>query len=674
MRQARILGAPARLMLCLLALAQVAGEAAEAAEPGKNAVSGEVGRLEDVVVTGQKDTRRIYDDGASIEIVTKEDLKTKGDLINLTELQQRTPNILDTGLGNDLPSIRGVEGSATGGAMSFFTGARPRASLQLDGRASNYNELAFGTKSLWDVKQVEIYRGPQSYVQGRNAMSGSVIMTTNDPAPKFGGALKLDAGNHERYQAAAMLTGPIIKDQLLFRVAIDKQHRKSPEDLATYEPAGDSSIYDALTVRTKLAFSPLALPDFYTKLTHSYITSRAPQGEFRSNNQVDRERAVFKIKTNSTIWDAAYRFNDHWKLENKVAYTSYKHDRFAPKMGGPAYVKGDEIQVEPILRFNYDKVRGMLGFFYFKADQDETVFLKVSNDYKDKSETKALFAGVTITPAKYLEIDLSARWEQEVHDRRGGKIFPVNYKIDESNILPKVDVAWVISDRQRLGAKVGRGYNPGGAGITFQPPIETYEYRSEYVWNYEIYHRWMSMDRRLGIRTNLFYNDYKDMQINYVSAKGSSLLGNAEKAVTYGAEVNVDWRPVDNARVYAGLGLLGSEIKEYKVSSYKGNKLARAPGVTFSAGASWTFRNGVEIGGDYKYVGEHYSDVANTAARKIKGYGQANLHAAWNMKWGTITGYVDNVFNSGKGILDMGGNRITYQAPRQIGASVQLRF
>ena len=149
--------------------------------------------LDEITVTGEKFERSQSSTGSSTSVVTAEQLKREANLLSATQLLKRDVNILDTGLGNDLPTVRGVDGSGPAvGAVAFFAGSRPRLNMQIDGRTSSYNELAFGTKSLWDMKQVEIYRGAQSYAQGRNAIAGAVVMTSNDPTQEWDVAERLE--------------------------------------------------------------------------------------------------------------------------------------------------------------------------------------------------------------------------------------------------------------------------------------------------------------------------------------------------------------------------------------------------------------------------------------------------------------------------------------------------
>ena len=628
-----------------------------------------------IIVVGERVGRSEVETGSSVNIITNKDLERRPDLHSLTQVLKETPNIIDIGLGNELPTIRGIEGSSSLGTMAFFTGARPRFNISIDGRTSNYNELAYGIKSLWDIKQIEVYRGPQSYAQGRNAIAGSVVMQSNDPVNEYESAVKFDYGNQNRRQYAAMLSGPVLKDELLLRLSMDRQERQSYEHLANYYPAGNSRKFEATTVRGKLYWLPSTLPDFYSRYTFSHVDSRAPKGEFKPRNKSETYRAVFQVRSASNIWDIGYQINDVLEFENKVIYSNYIQDRYAFPSGGPARVEGHEVQVEPILRFNTGDYRGLFGLFYYTSPQDETVLLINKNDYHDKTKTKAIYGEVTFNPLEYIEVNMSARYEQEDHKRNGGNLFVVHYKSKEKEFLPKLDIAYLFNDTHRIGVKVARGYNPGGAGISFIPPFTTYEYDNEYVWSYELYHRWISPNNRLKLSTNLFYNDYKNLQLPYYNIFGSPVIDNADKAVTYGVEFNLNWQATDDLNLFAGVGLLKTKIKEYTNNpSYKNNKLSRSPGYTFNIGSYYTLPVGFEIGANVNYTDSYYSSVSNSKDSKTNGYSQANAYITYNFKHGSITLYTENAFNSNEKTKIIDGGYTTYQQPRMVGLSTELKF
>ena len=654
--------------------------------------------LDEITVTGEKFERSQSSTGSSTTVVTGDQFKREANLLSATQLLKRDVNILDTGLGNDLPTVRGVDGSGPAvGAVAFFAGSRPRLNMQIDGRTSSYNELAFGTKSLWDMKQVEIYRGAQSYAQGRNAIAGAVVMTSNDPTQEWEGAAKLNMGNHRLAQTAALISGPVVKDELAFRLSVDHQQRETAVDLPHYDPVGNPRWFKATNTRAKLLWTPSALPDLYSRLTFNHLNARAPQSETELQPNSPRytpERPVFQTRSASTIWDIGYQLSERWKWENKLVYTHFIHDRKTTspfntalppnRRGVPARVDGNEFQIEPIVKYESEKYRGLFGLFYFNAKQDESVTMlngriartPITTNFNDKTKTKAAFGEITFTPDIPFELTLSARYEQEHHQRKGkSAMFSINRDKKYNVFLPKADIAWKINDDQRLGFKVGKGYNPGGAGVTFGVPYTSYEYDAEYVWNYELYHRWTSADKRLRINSNLFYNDYKDMQLPFTLGPNSIVIRNADKVVTYGAEINTEWQATEKLALNAGIGMLKTDIKRYPNSSIEGNKLARAPSFSGKVGANYRLLDHLEIGTNYSYNSSYYSTADNLANGKVGHYDQLDVYLAYDFKHARITLYADNVLNSRKDILLVPrSGDITRQPERQIGLSTELRF
>ena len=654
--------------------------------------------LDEITVTGEKFERSQSSTASSTSVVTAEQLKREPNLLSATQLLKRDVNILDTGLGNDLPTVRGVDGSGPAvGAVAFFAGSRPRLNMQIDGRTSSYNELAFGTKSLWDMKQVEIYRGAQSYAQGRNAIAGAVVMTSNDPTQEWEGAAKLNMGNHRLVQTAALISGPVVKDELAFRLSVDHQQRETAVDLPHYDPVGNPRWFKATNTRAKLLWTPSALPDLYSRLTFNHFNAQAPQSETELQPNSPRytpERPVFQTRSASTIWDIGYQLSEHWKWENKLVYTHFIHDRKTTspfntalppnRRGVPARVDGNEFQIEPIVKYESEKYRGLFGLFYFNAKQDESVTMlngriartPITTNFNDKTKTKAAFGEITFTPDIPFELTLSARYEQEHHQRKGkSAMFSINRDKKYNVFLPKADIAWKINDDQRLGFKVGKGYNPGGAGVTFGAPYISYEYDAEYVWNYELYHRWTSADKHLRINSNLFYNDYKDMQLPFILGPNSIEIRNADKVVTYGAEINTEWQATEKLALNAGIGMLKTDIKRYPNSGIEGNKLARAPSFSGKLGANYRLLDHLEIGTNYSYNSSYYSTADNLANGKVGHYDQLDVYLAYDFKHARITLYADNVLNSRKDILLVPrSGDITRQPERQIGLSTELRF
>ena len=492
-------------------------------------------------------------------------------------------------------------------------------------------------------------------------------------------------------QTAALISGPVVKDELAFRLSVDHQQRETSVDLPHYDPVGNPRWFKATTTRAKLLWTPSAIPELYSRLTLNHLNARAPQSEAEiqpNSPGYTPERPVFQTRSASTIWDIGYQLSDRWKWENKLIYTHFIHDRKNTSpytaRGVPARVDGNEFQIEPMVKYEGEKYRGLLGLFYFNAKQDEHVTMPrsqvnqtaVTTYFNDKTKTKAAFGEITFTPEIPFEFTLSARYEQEHHQRKGkSTLFSINRDKKYNVFLPKADIAWKMNENQRLGFKVGRGYNPGGAGVTFGKPYTSYEYDAEYVWNYELYHRWTSADKRLRINSNLFYNDYKDMQLPFALGPNSIVIRNADKVVTYGAEINTEWQATEKLVLNAGIGMLKTDIKRYPNSGIEGNKLARAPSFSGKVGANYRLLDHLEIGTNYSYNSSYYSTADNLANGKVGHYDQLDVYLAYDFKHARITLYADNVLNSRKDILLVPrSGDITRQPERQIGLSTELRF
>src|SRR3546814_2717910 len=135
--------------------------------------------LEAVTVTGEKIERWWRDTASSFSLFDAATNESRPGLDTAKDILDRIPNITTTGTGNHAPVVRGVDGTGPAeGVDAFFAGTRPRLNIQIDGRPASYNEAIFGDFALWDVEQVEVFRGPQSTQQGRNAIGGAVGVKT----------------------------------------------------------------------------------------------------------------------------------------------------------------------------------------------------------------------------------------------------------------------------------------------------------------------------------------------------------------------------------------------------------------------------------------------------------------------------------------------------------------
>lgn len=645
--------------------------------------------LSPVVVVGEKVSRSHFETSTSAEVFDQKQLARKN-AKSVNDLLKETVGIVELGSGNDLPAVRGVDGSGPAqGAVAFLAGSRPRLNMITDGRSALYNEFAFGTQSLWDMEQIEVFKGPQSFSQGRNAIAGAIVMSSKDPSFDWEGAVKLSAGNQKSQQGSAMISGPIMNDELAFRLSVDRQSRESYVNLPHYYPVGNPREIESTTTRAKLLYMPANFPDFFTRLTFNHIRSKTPQNEALSNPSVPRhtpERPVFQTKSYSTIWDVDWQATDNIGFQNKVIYAKYRHDRYgAPHVQGvPAIVDGHEWQIEPMIRFNNDAqtIKGVVGLFFFSGSQDESVKLfNQNNVFDDKTRTQAIFGEITYSPTKHWDITVAGRYEREKHQRYGGSsLVAVALDKTDSVFLPKLDIAWKPTENITNGFKVSRGYNPGGAGITFDVPFVAYEYDAEHVWTYELYNRYRTSDNRVEVYTNLFYNRYKDMQLPYYLSTSSVVIRNADKVNTYGAEVAVKYQATKYWQINTGVSYLKTDIKKYTNSGVEGKELSRSPQFTLNLGTSYQ-RGPWDVSANVHWTDKYYSDYTNTKSGKISSYTQVNLQAGYTFESshfdsGRIFLYADNILNSKRVTFIPNNDRREglIQRPRSFGITAEFKF
>ena len=113
-----------------------------------------------------------------MRVITAREINDNPDLLSSEGVLGNIANVTSSGTQNLAPAVRGVDGTGPAqGADAFLGGTRPRLNITVDGRTASYNEVIFGELGLWDVSQVEVFRGTQSLLQGRNSIAGNVMLS-----------------------------------------------------------------------------------------------------------------------------------------------------------------------------------------------------------------------------------------------------------------------------------------------------------------------------------------------------------------------------------------------------------------------------------------------------------------------------------------------------------------
>lgn len=198
--------------------------------------------VEAVIVTGEKSSRTLQQTITSVAVTTaakieRENIQTLYDVVN------RTANMSET-YGKTGFTIRGISNSNVSGG-----GTGGLSTVYVDGAALPEQAVFSGPLEMWDIAQVEVLRGPQSTLQGRNSLAGAVIIRSTDPTFDYGFRARATVASGDERSIAFAGGGPLVAEQMAFRLAAEKKD----SDGFLYNPVRheDVDAVDNLSLRGK---------------------------------------------------------------------------------------------------------------------------------------------------------------------------------------------------------------------------------------------------------------------------------------------------------------------------------------------------------------------------------------------------------------------------------------
>jgi outer membrane receptor protein involved in Fe transport len=220
----------------------------------------------DIVVTGERIERPLAATTSSVVVLTEEDARARG-LSRFSDLVERAGNIAPVyGAGGF--SIRGVSNIGVSNA-----GEAPTANVYLDDIPLAPTFLHGAPTEFWDIRQVEVWRGPQATLRGQNALAGAVIIETADPNLERWEARGVAALSDEAERRFALAGGgPIVGGELAARIALSVTRRDGFIRNLTRGGREDQEARDML--RGKLLWQPSALPSLAVELGYSHFRRR----------------------------------------------------------------------------------------------------------------------------------------------------------------------------------------------------------------------------------------------------------------------------------------------------------------------------------------------------------------------------------------------------------------
>lgn len=337
-----------------------------------------------IIVTGQKIERTLQDTPASVAVISST-LIEEQNLNDFYDVLDRTPNVSVQESGSF--TIRGIDSFNVSGA-----GAGSLASVYIDGSPLPYRMIQQGGFSTWDVSHVEVLRGPQSTLQGRNALAGAVVMKTRDATQEYSAKARVGFGEFGAKELAIALGGALIEDELSFRLSGEKNEFGGYN---TNVATGERSDYsESEFYRAKLRYTPSSLPEFEANL--SYMHSKNDMGvnwvatessdEAYAINDIYEDRYVFldsptfeATNTDMYVLNMEYDLTDDWFINS---ITTYADSYYGYEWDGDASIgdvkstliddRTDKTTTQE-LRFIYegDALSGLIGMYYSHVDVED---------------------------------------------------------------------------------------------------------------------------------------------------------------------------------------------------------------------------------------------------------------------------------------------------------------
>ncbi|MBU2892318.1 TonB-dependent receptor [Colwellia sp. D2M02] len=619
--------------------------------------------LETTIVTTELIERPLHNSANSVEIFTSDDIINKAGIVTLRDALNNTTNLtMVTGTGK-APTVRGIDGTGPAeNANAFFAGSRPRLSWQIDNRPASYSEVVFGDFGLFDVERIEVLRGPQSSLVGRNAIAGTVIVKTQEPDFETAGTIQLAGGNYNQQRASGMVNIPINNNSAALRLTADWFQRDSTVSYDPYLGVNNPGDMDGLSLRGKLLLLPEFANDSRLLLSISHTDYTAPNGEIivrpfserRSNYPL---QPTHNPKTTSIATDYSMSLASYWQLQINMSATQLDFVRHAVPNTSNATIDTREYVIEPQLSYENDNgLSAVTGLYYYRAQQDEFIEIIGGQNFDDRTDTIAAYAEGVVPLTSEVDLSLGLRLEQEKRQRHGGDISGNLVQISADNTyqvaLPKAGINWQATEQTSWGLQASKGYNAGGGGITFAFPIVNYQYKEESAWTYELYGRQLFANGKITTRQNLFYSQYKDMQLPFDLTPDDSkdeafVVRNANRVNTSGLELAVDAALTDTFDVFANLALLDTDIVNYPYSGVEGNQLLAAPNITANLGLAW-HTNHWNANISARYSDEYFSDVNNRTGGKTDAYIVADAQISYEVGSIRLFAHVKNIFDTDK--------------------------
>lgn len=671
--------------------------------------------LEEVIVTATKRDTNLQSTPVAITSFTSEELQASQSLV-ISDLQMSTPGLwvgADNGLGNNPMAIRGI------GSLNLSLGADEAVGTYIDGV---YQGRPYTSQFQFiDASDIEVLRGPQGTLYGRNATGGAILINTITPGPQPIVNAEISASQLNGFEGHGIASGPILGDTLFGKIAAGESSR---DGYSTNTLTGQKlNGYRNYQLSSALRWTPndsvdTTLRAFYgtnenTVASHNVLDG-LPINDIPATFPNSGTKRYFGLTLNASIklpiatltsiTGYTNSGTDTLLSNGDVGQTQYRDRNWSHQWYQELRLASDDTA-----RITY-----LVGAnFFHEGVGDRTdfalLFVPVGLNFFNNLHTDS-YAGFIEATAK---LTTQLRFTAGIRYTHDKKDFQNCFAVGAyTNILTDYDPAacngmfasasnswnastphFVLDYQFTPGVfayvSATKGFRSGGWNYTESLSAAS-AFNPEYVWSYEAGLKTEFLDHRARANVSVFQADYTDTQVRVLDpAVDLFNVKNAGAARIRGVDTEVLTKPSSNLAIAVNLSWLDAKYTKFSyeqfggggIVNYAGNRLDYAPawqgGLTADYAMPITDGATITPRVEASYVSNIYFNEENMPPANAPGHALVNLRLRYTSPsggWGTQL-FVENVTGHQTPAYSFVGSppnvlAVYYGPPRVAGAQV----
>ena len=640
----------------------------------------------EIIVTANKRDQVAIDVPASIDILSASELEAAR-VTRIEDLAGALANVdvAEFSDGQYRLIYRGIGATGTSDNQNFNTA--------IDNVIVPYGRAY----RLLDLDHVEIMRGPQGTLYGRNTNAGVINMVTRDGRGDPPTTFSASYGTGETRSVSAAFGGES-ENGVFFRVA---GRGERTNGFIENHLLGDDEAHssDNGTLRATLGFESgpwlarLSLTyDEYDGKSDDLLpyttpfVSNAPSIGASSGNMilpiltVAHEGRTVDF-TSTTAFAATERNLTASAVISPLVLGQFdSYDSFSQefRLNGQTNLFGG----------NLEWITGL--YYLHETNPFRSTLVFGGMTLLDQNQERTTEAYALFGEAVY---DFTEHWRLTAGLRLGAEEQHVEYRASASapletsdetypTVQPKLALAYRWNDAQIYGS-VTRGFRAGSVFIGNAPTLDP-AYDEEETWQYELGYKAELADGRVNVEAALFYIDWSDLQVQRsvltttTPPSIATIVDNATSASSWGGEASISWTPIDDLTLSAAAGYTHARYEDYEPTpgvSYADHRIELTPEYSFSLGAGWRPAIGLGGGAEVRRVGPMMFDAANSIEQPAYTLLNADLSYAFeNVRFSLVGRNLLDEAYANRGLVQAGAAYVHFADPQTITAEISASF